>query len=107
VGASMMLEWRIVVGWMAAFAFLSCCGIGLLAWVFGVWCLIRLPFNATPTPDPRMVRLNPFNVALYPDLLTDRGLTIRRHMMAALLIFVLAVISGAAIGLLIKLLRFI
>ena len=98
-----MEEWRTAFGWILVAAFSTSCVVGIIAWIFVVYSLVRLPFNAKPTQRPWMVTLNPLNVAFYPELLTPRGLAIRRRLGKAVFVFFLALILAAAIGLLAKL----
>jgi hypothetical protein len=46
-------------------------------------------------PRPWMVKYGPFNVVLFPDLLTDSGNKIRNRFIMSVIIFVLCFIMSA------------
>jgi hypothetical protein len=81
--------------------FVAACVLGLLAWIIGMWNLIRIPFNLKPGVDAWATG-NPFNHILSSDSLTSAGLAARRRLGQCFLLFVAALAVGAAAGLLAK-----
>jgi len=81
--------------------FVGACIVGLLAWIVGVWNLVRIPFNLKPGVDAWATG-NPFNHLLNSDSLTPAGLAARRRLGQCFLLFVAALVVGTAAGLLAK-----
>jgi len=81
--------------------FVLACVTGLVALLIACWNMVRIPFNLEPGVDA-WASGNPLNYLLKPEALTDRGVAARRRVGQALVIFVVAWVAGAAIGLLAK-----
>ena len=81
--------------------FVLACAIGVAAWVALLWNMFRVPFNLKPGVRAWALG-NPFNYLFRPDALTATGLQARRRSGLSLLVFVVAVITGAMTGLLAK-----
>ncbi len=82
--------------------FVLACGVGVIAWVSGVWYTIRVPFNLKPGVDAWAMG-NPFNYLFKPEALTSKGLVARRRAGVSLLVFVAALVVGGIAGYVAKL----
>jgi uncharacterized membrane protein len=79
--------------------FATCILTAIVAWGASVFYLVRIPFNAKPDAfSTWWLRLNPLNIILMPNRLTDSGRVMRRRLGKALLAFVASVILGAMFG---------
>ncbi|WP_299394670.1 hypothetical protein [Pelagibius sp.] len=87
-----------VLGQILLGGFLISCVIGFFAWCAVMMTATLLPFNTVPGAIRGWLRLNPLNVIFYGDLLTPRGLALRRWLLRAVLIFFGALALGAALG---------
>ncbi len=74
--------------------------VGVCAWCVTVVTWILLPFNAVPGAIKGWLRLNPLNIVFYSELLTPRGLTLRRWFIRAVLGFLGAIAIASVFGML-------
>lgn len=70
------------------------CAVGVLAWGYLVFCLIRLPLHVKPNGLAGWWRFNPFNVVFFADTLTESGLAIRKRLLLALVAFFAAMLTA-------------